>query len=138
MGRSSISPLRSSAATSQEVHRVIFPCVYLYVIVLQGFFLFLPPGEGEEILKVSRLPRSRRWEVCMEIMRHRQLDGWSSPGQLLCPFSPPPTCVTGSPGAVVIHSVDSTCAGPPGGGQKDAPEGGRGALGTAGSSSWRK
>ena len=52
-------PKKSTSSSSG----VVFPCVCFCVVVLQGFF-FLPLWDGEEILKVSHLPRSHRWEVC--------------------------------------------------------------------------
>ena len=85
-----------------------------------------PLGEGEEVLKVSHLPCSHRCSEqaleCLAIVWCRRLDGWIPPGWLPCPVPPPPTCVAGSQGAIVILSGNRPCARPPGGGQQDAPD----------------
>ena len=62
--------LLASGSTSkpnarQDLHREVFLPVgsFFFFVVLQDFFPFVPLMEGEEVLKVSCLPRSRRWEV---------------------------------------------------------------------------
>ena len=65
--------------------------------------------------------------MCLDVMWHRQYDGWSPPGRLPGPVSPSPTCVSGSLRAVILRSGVGWSACPPGGGRQDALEGNCGA-----------
>ena len=101
------------------------------VVVLQNYY-FLLPRERKEVLRflTSHAAAGGRCSgqalTCLDVMRHRRMDGWCPSPWLPSPIPSPPTCVAGSCGALVCCSGISPCIGSSGGGFQDADERGSG------------
>ena len=91
------SSSNSSSSQSSWIlcREVLFQFGFLFVVILQGFFLF-QSGEGKEILKVPCLPHShsvgtRSALACLVVLQHQRLDSSGALGWLQSALSSPPT-----------------------------------------------